>query len=751
MICPRCGTEIPDGSKFCLECGLHLAGGHHLSDDVYESEDAYEPDGGHMAGSDGSWSWSRQESSDEGPVYMPLSGRTGLGDRNGRRDGEGPGRQIFERIEPVGDGFGPDPSGSEMRGGLSGSADANVSDSGDDATGYVPMGREPEIVGPEALEAKRRNKHTKIPLIATLAVAAIAAIIIATGYMSAVRSPYKIDMELFPDEALRNEVLALDDDGDGYLSREQAAEVTELEVNGAEEVSGLGIFGNLQTLVLTGSELETVDVSDVSSLISFTMDDASVAELDLSGLENLQTVAIAGGDLETVDVSGATSLVSLSVCETGILELDLTGLANLQSVDAHDSELGSIVLEGASSVECLDLAGTGLESLDVSSCPKLAELYVDDAVVVDGIDATPLVETWTIVEYSGGYTSNPDGTVASSAEVSYDEDNRIGSVSYVDADGSGAIYYGYDDDGLLESVEIDLDGESSDSEGWYSYSDEDDSGSWSLDYEDGRLVSAVNYETEEEYSYSYDFDGRLSGYEAYMDGGYGYLSEYSRTFSYGDDGELVSIDGDDAATLGYDGYGRLTSYSTDDGEYSYLFSYDEDGRCVQVEIELGYLGSCIETFEYGSDGLLEDATRTLSDDASWSFPLPEIDDTEFEYDANGNLVSMSATFEGEEVAWCSFSYERYFTTEEDAPLGSAPVLSDPLWYGDPQSLAWTPWELQAQTDGSQDALLLVFDESQVWIGDSNPLTAGYTVDSSDEAEGEEIPGDASDGDGDPSQ
>ncbi len=526
--------------------------------------------------------------------------------------------------------------------------------------------RPPEVVGPEALEGSRKNARGKLPFVAVGAVVVVVALFVLFGWISAINAPIEINMNTFPDEGLRNAVLALDDDGDGKLRRDQIPEITSLDVERAVDISGLQVFTSLQTLEAYGSQLATVDVS------------------------------------------GVESLTTLTVCNSGVKTINASGLSNLRTIDAHDSHLASIDLTGTSALETLNLQSTSLGQVDISSCTSLTSLQVSDNVEVSGVENTGMQENWTCATYSSGDGSQGGSTFVS-AETKYDDDGKISEVVYADEE-SGATYsYAYDDQGRLVSLD--------------EYpTDESEAGSaYRLSYDDsGRLANSENATTGETYTYHYDESGRISGFGAYIANSRNRKGMYERGFAYDTSGNLTQITGEDPATLAYDEAGRLTSFATEDGVYAYEFAYDEEGRCVQATITLDG-GTCTEKFEYNSSGKMVNATRTLGEDTGRAFPLAAVTSTQFTYDEHGNLVSLNMYDGDEQVGWCNFSYKRSFTSKDHAPVGMVPVQTDPLWYTATSDCLWMPWAFQRQSDESQDAIMMVFDKDQVWMGSNNPI------------------------------
>ena len=660
MICPKCGADVPDWSKFCLECGERIAQSEQADLDVCSDEgdegpldraDERLPEGEPL-GNDDEWAAVKPISPKGDLVFKPLQYPEPITLKSLRASAPATLEDSITVCEAAGSEDGDEVEMSEIP---SGSNEHTVHGLG-----------ESQIVGPEAIEGSRKNKRGKFPFVVAGVVAGIVVLCVGISLIAAMNAPYEINMKTFPDEGLRNAILALDDDGDGKIRRDQIPDITHIEVERAVNISGLSMFTNLQSLEAYGDQLVSVDVSDVPSL------------------------------------------VSLTVCNSGVKEVNASGLADLQSIDAHNSHLSSINLTGLTSLDTLNLQSTSLGQIDISSCSSLSNLLVSDNVVVSGVENTEILENWTISSFSSGKGANGGGTFVST-EAKYNDAGMISEVVYADAD-SGANYsYAYNDAGHLVSLDEHPTNESI-------------AGSaYRLSYDDsGKLSGSENATTGETYTYRYDDQNRISGFEAYIYNERNRKEMYERDFSYDGAGNLSEITGDDPATLTYDEAGRLTAYRTHDGVYAYEFSYDGAGRCVEAVITLDG-GTCTEKFTYDNSGKMVNATRTLAEGTGRSFPLEEITSSQFTYDAHGNLVSLVMYNDDGQVGWCNFGYKRSFTSKDHAPVGTVPTPTDPLWYNSGTNCLWTPWMFKRQSDESQDALLMVFAKDQVWMGSHNPI------------------------------
>ena len=129
-------------------------------------------------------------------------------------------------------------------------------------------------------------------------------------------------------------------------------ENTKLEgitLEGNQSIKNIEITGNLLTLNLKNSKVETVDVK---------------------GCKNL----------EIINIEGAENLQKLNVRETKITTLNAKDCTKLETVEAKSCKnLKDVNFEGCESLEYLDVSETAITQLDVAKHSKLGTLYCDSS------------------------------------------------------------------------------------------------------------------------------------------------------------------------------------------------------------------------------------------------------------------------------------------------------------------------------------------------------------------------------------
>ena len=372
--------------------------------------------------------------------------------------------------------------------------------------------------------------------------------------------PVRIDAAAFPDEAVRKVLLSeVDLDGNGEVSPEEAAGVSELTIDGAREVAGLGAaLPSLRDLTVTGEAVESVDVSDLPGLESLDVPD-STKVTGLDGTELEERWAVEKYVRENVNPTGNNNPVDWS--ESVEVARDSAG-----RVTSFDGNVVSYDDQGRIASVSLTAENCGL--YDVSSTwdlPVVASFAYDDAGRLSRI-------------------SCDNGAVT---EFSYDEAGRMASRTVYSWNGSVQLdSYSYDDAGRL--VEVASGGAIGSPEtGIETVFDNTTFARYSYD-SSGHLASRT----------ATDVTGRFLSALRYACDDQGRVVETRRPWNISEEG----VPGDvDVCTYSYDGERLVSAYSSGYHSFQAEVAYDEHGNVVSATVVEPGSGSNAYriSFEYG--------------------------------------------------------------------------------------------------------------------------------------------------------
>lgn len=213
-----------------------------------------------------------------------------------------------------------------------------------------------------------------------------------------------IDPEHFPDEKFRDyltsderKTIQIDTDGNGSLSANEIAAVTELDVTGEatdkvlankiSDLKGIEYFTALTTLQCDNNTLTTLDLSkntklecltcsnnqltaldlkNNTALFSLVCTGNQIQALDLSENIRLQDLRCADNRLQTLDFSHNSILTWLDCSKNQLSSLDVSNHKNLYYLFCNDNLLTSLSVKGATMLQWLDCSNNQLETLDVT-------------------------------------------------------------------------------------------------------------------------------------------------------------------------------------------------------------------------------------------------------------------------------------------------------------------------------------------------------------------------------------------------
>ena len=204
----------------------------------------------------------------------------------------------------------------------------------------------------------------------------------------------------FPDENFRTIVAGtdIDKDADGYLSDEEIAAVTKLDVSekNIASLKGIEFFTALQNLYCYNNQLTSLDVSKNTALKVLYCFDNQLASLDVSKNTALTKLYCDGNELTSLDVSKNTALKDLWCYGNQLTSLDVSKNTKLESLSCGNNQLTSLDVSKNSALIDLDCNGNQLTSLDVSKNTALQYLrcYNNQLTSLDVSKNTALVQLW---------------------------------------------------------------------------------------------------------------------------------------------------------------------------------------------------------------------------------------------------------------------------------------------------------------------------------------------------------------------
>lgn len=190
----------------------------------------------------------------------------------------------------------------------------------------------------------------------------------------------------FPDESFLGECIRIcDTDGDGHLSRSEAARTKELTLlNKVYSLEGIANFPALEILDLNGCALDSVD---------------------LSANACLRSLRLVSSKLKTVTLPAGASLSELDLLHNKLKNIDLSVLSSVEALDCSgNSSLTELKIPASKKIRSINCTGCGIKDLDLSGCDELEELHYCDnwngfSLKLDGCTALKVLELSGTVDF----------------------------------------------------------------------------------------------------------------------------------------------------------------------------------------------------------------------------------------------------------------------------------------------------------------------------------------------------------------
>ena len=197
----------------------------------------------------------------------------------------------------------------------------------------------------------------------------------------------------FADKVLEKLVLglepAVDADGNGVISFEEAAAVKEINIgyqyaedatedNTVSDLAGIEYFTSLESLDLKYHRVaDATPVEGLSSLQFLNLGENPISKLDISALVNLTDLRLYGTGVSELDLAKTPMMKSLYLQRTAFTELDLTPLAELEEAYINEAKLQTLKASGLTKLTRLDAVKNELTSVDVKDCSSLKQLHLN--------------------------------------------------------------------------------------------------------------------------------------------------------------------------------------------------------------------------------------------------------------------------------------------------------------------------------------------------------------------------------------
>ncbi|MFO7932531.1 MAG: T9SS type A sorting domain-containing protein [Bacteroidales bacterium] len=174
-----------------------------------------------------------------------------------------------------------------------------------------------------------------------------------------------------PDENFLEALIdaGVDSDGDSLISFQEAEAVHLLDLSqeGISDLTGIGGFVNLDTLICRHNGIAELDLSACISLQYLNCEFNNLDSLDLSENTALTSVNCSNNQLVSLDVSNCAQLGTLKCYLNNLTALDVSDNAALMDLECYNNSLSELDVTANHLLEELACVSNNLSELDISS------------------------------------------------------------------------------------------------------------------------------------------------------------------------------------------------------------------------------------------------------------------------------------------------------------------------------------------------------------------------------------------------
>ena len=142
----------------------------------------------------------------------------------------------------------------------------------------------------------------------------------------------------------------------------------------ALESTDLSKVTKINTLSVTGANLNAIDLTALTELTSVTLNNNAINTIDLSKNAMLKSLSILNNQLEELNVANNPELTEVKVTGNKLTKLDLSANTKVEQIIADNNQLAEITFNGEAINGTINLANNKLKAVDLS---KVNTNYID--------------------------------------------------------------------------------------------------------------------------------------------------------------------------------------------------------------------------------------------------------------------------------------------------------------------------------------------------------------------------------------
>ncbi|MCO6146917.1 T9SS type A sorting domain-containing protein [Flavobacterium sp. NRK1] len=172
------------------------------------------------------------------------------------------------------------------------------------------------------------------------------------------------------------DAIAVDANGNGVITEEEAEDVRELNVASSEiySLTGIAYFSNLRVLDCSHNTIVNLDVTSLEDLRELRCTNNTMITLNAAGLTHLELLDCSVNNIASLNLDGLDSLKNLNTYINALNALDLSDLEYLEDLNCDSNNLSELNVSSLVNLTSLNCSNNQLTTLDLSSNINLESL-----------------------------------------------------------------------------------------------------------------------------------------------------------------------------------------------------------------------------------------------------------------------------------------------------------------------------------------------------------------------------------------
>ena len=164
------------------------------------------------------------------------------------------------------------------------------------------------------------------------------------------------------------------------LNIEASTHITEIQCSNNDKLSGFSdftLYKNLRSLLCENNNLNSINISGLSSLEVLWCGDNNLSSLDLSSCTNLYSLSCGNNNFTKLDLTNNPKLYYLACNRTPLVSINISNCSKLKNLYLGYNALTTLDVSNCAELVHLDCVENDLTSLDVSNNKKLTQICCD--------------------------------------------------------------------------------------------------------------------------------------------------------------------------------------------------------------------------------------------------------------------------------------------------------------------------------------------------------------------------------------